>query len=206
MSLLLIVVSSHFIVNNILEVRSLFAAIHVYVLIVLREMCTQGMIWFWLPASLVIMNDIAAYVCGKFVSSSSILSASGDSQGAMHCRYALWPTPAHQVVSEKDCRRFRRSFLRDCHLRCSSTYFSLSNNFDLLLTRDPRIVGYSLHALQFHDLPSSRPFDQRFLQHSMHSQPRIRMEELPSPWLSHRCYRTHRKSSQLHSQLTSLNH
>ncbi|GAA5952289.1 hypothetical protein JCM21900_000476 [Sporobolomyces salmonicolor] len=42
MSLLLIVVSSHFIVNNILE----------------------GMIWFWIPASLVIMNDVAAYVCG----------------------------------------------------------------------------------------------------------------------------------------------
>ncbi|GJN93591.1 hypothetical protein Rhopal_006648-T1 [Rhodotorula paludigena] len=42
MSLLLIVVSSHFIVDNILE----------------------GMIWFWVPASLVIINDVAAYVCG----------------------------------------------------------------------------------------------------------------------------------------------
>jgi CDP-diglyceride synthetase len=34
---------SHFIVNNILE----------------------GMIWFWLPASLVICNDIFAYIWGE---------------------------------------------------------------------------------------------------------------------------------------------
>ncbi|KAG6811528.1 hypothetical protein H0H92_006961 [Tricholoma furcatifolium] len=42
MSLLLIVVSSHFIINNILE----------------------GLIWFWVPASLVICNDVFAYVWG----------------------------------------------------------------------------------------------------------------------------------------------
>ncbi|TFK54479.1 phosphatidate cytidylyltransferase [Heliocybe sulcata] len=42
MTLLLIVVSSHFIVNNILE----------------------GLIWFWVPASLVICNDVFAYICG----------------------------------------------------------------------------------------------------------------------------------------------
>ncbi|PWN46793.1 hypothetical protein IE53DRAFT_391041 [Violaceomyces palustris] len=42
MSLLLIVFSSHFIVNNILE----------------------GLIWFWIPASLVICNDVFAYICG----------------------------------------------------------------------------------------------------------------------------------------------
>ncbi|OBZ75076.1 putative phosphatidate cytidylyltransferase [Grifola frondosa] len=42
MTLLLIVVSSHFIVNNILE----------------------GMIWFWVPASLVICNDVFAYIWG----------------------------------------------------------------------------------------------------------------------------------------------
>ncbi|KAK4689821.1 phosphatidate cytidylyltransferase, partial [Tremellales sp. Uapishka_1] len=43
MSLLVIVVSSHFIINNILE----------------------GMIWFFIPASLVICNDVMAYICGK---------------------------------------------------------------------------------------------------------------------------------------------
>ncbi|KAI0001345.1 phosphatidate cytidylyltransferase [Russula compacta] len=42
MTLLLIVVSSHFIINNILE----------------------GLIWFFVPASLVICNDVFAYVCG----------------------------------------------------------------------------------------------------------------------------------------------
>ncbi|KAF7315625.1 Phosphatidate cytidylyltransferase [Mycena indigotica] len=42
MSLLIIVLSSHFIVNNILE----------------------GLIWFWVPASLVICNDVFAYVWG----------------------------------------------------------------------------------------------------------------------------------------------
>ncbi|KAF8630638.1 hypothetical protein AX15_002789 [Amanita polypyramis BW_CC] len=42
MSLLLIVVSSHFIINNILE----------------------GLVWFWVPASLVICNDVFAYVWG----------------------------------------------------------------------------------------------------------------------------------------------
>ncbi|KZT10809.1 phosphatidate cytidylyltransferase [Laetiporus sulphureus 93-53] len=42
MTLMFIVVSSHFIVNNILE----------------------GMIWFWVPASLVICNDVFAYIWG----------------------------------------------------------------------------------------------------------------------------------------------
>lgn len=42
MALYLIVVQSHFIMNNIFE----------------------GMIWFFLPAALVITNDIFAYVCG----------------------------------------------------------------------------------------------------------------------------------------------
>lgn len=26
---------------------------------------SQGLIWFWVPAALVIFNDIAAYVCGR---------------------------------------------------------------------------------------------------------------------------------------------
>jgi len=43
MSLLVIVVSSHFIINNILE----------------------GLIWFFVPASLVICNDVMAYICGE---------------------------------------------------------------------------------------------------------------------------------------------
>lgn len=42
MALYLIVVQAHFIMNNIFE----------------------GMIWFFLPVSLVIINDIFAYICG----------------------------------------------------------------------------------------------------------------------------------------------
>ena len=84
MSLLLIVVSSHFIVDNILEVRvpllgvgpppplppsrtdpdlDTFAR-------------AQGMIWFWVPVSLVIMNDVAAYVCGMLFGRHQLIKLS----------------------------------------------------------------------------------------------------------------------------------
>lgn len=42
MVLYLVVVQSHFIMNNVFE----------------------GMIWFFLPVSLVVTNDIFAYICG----------------------------------------------------------------------------------------------------------------------------------------------
>jgi len=54
MSLLLIVVSSHFIVNNILE----------------------GLIWFWVPASLVICNDVFAYVWGVTIGRTPLIKLS----------------------------------------------------------------------------------------------------------------------------------
>ncbi|OAX39987.1 hypothetical protein K503DRAFT_855663 [Rhizopogon vinicolor AM-OR11-026] len=54
MSLLLIVVSGHFIVNNILE----------------------GMIWFWVPASLVICNDTFAYIWGMTVGRTPLIKLS----------------------------------------------------------------------------------------------------------------------------------
>ncbi|KAL8286383.1 hypothetical protein RQP46_004400 [Phenoliferia psychrophenolica] len=54
MSLLLVIVSSHFIVNNILE----------------------GLIWFWIPCSLVVMNDIAAYVCGMLFGRHQLIKLS----------------------------------------------------------------------------------------------------------------------------------
>ncbi|KAJ3515244.1 hypothetical protein NLJ89_g1885 [Agrocybe chaxingu] len=54
MSLLLIVVSSHFIVNSILE----------------------GLIWFWVPASLVICNDIFAYIWGITVGKTPLIRLS----------------------------------------------------------------------------------------------------------------------------------
>ncbi|PWZ01612.1 hypothetical protein BCV70DRAFT_173113 [Testicularia cyperi] len=54
MSLLLIVFSSHFIVNNILE----------------------GLIWFWVPASLVICNDVFAYICGMTFGRTPLIALS----------------------------------------------------------------------------------------------------------------------------------
>ncbi|GAB5586521.1 phosphatidate cytidylyltransferase [Umbelopsis nana] len=54
MALLLVVVQSHFIVNNILE----------------------GMIWFVLPTSLVICNDIFAYICGFFWGRTQLIQLS----------------------------------------------------------------------------------------------------------------------------------
>ncbi|KAI0798466.1 cytidylyltransferase family-domain-containing protein [Irpex lacteus] len=54
MTLLMIVVSSHFIVNNILE----------------------GMIWFWVPASLVICNDIFAYIWGVTIGRTPLIKLS----------------------------------------------------------------------------------------------------------------------------------
>lgn len=54
MSLLLTVYSSHFIVNNILE----------------------GLVWVWLPASLVICNDVFAYICGMMFGRTPLISLS----------------------------------------------------------------------------------------------------------------------------------
>ncbi|KAI0066170.1 hypothetical protein BV25DRAFT_1821061 [Artomyces pyxidatus] len=54
MSLLLIVVSSHFIMNNILE----------------------GLIWFWVPASLVICNDVFAYIWGITIGHTPLIKLS----------------------------------------------------------------------------------------------------------------------------------
>lgn len=53
-TLLIVVVSSHFIVNNILE----------------------GHVWFFIPASLVICNDIMAYVCGKLFGRTPLIKLS----------------------------------------------------------------------------------------------------------------------------------
>ncbi|KAB5592585.1 Phosphatidate cytidylyltransferase [Ceratobasidium theobromae] len=54
MTLLIVVVSSHFIVNNILE----------------------GLIWFWLPASMVICNDVFAYIWGMTFGKTPLIKLS----------------------------------------------------------------------------------------------------------------------------------
>jgi phosphatidate cytidylyltransferase len=66
---------SHFIVNNILE----------------------GLIWFWVPASLVICNDIFAYICGVTMGRTPLIALSPKKTvegfvGALFCTIAfgLW--------------------------------------------------------------------------------------------------------------------
>ncbi|KAI9225958.1 MAG: phosphatidate cytidylyltransferase [Piptocephalis tieghemiana] len=54
MALLLVIVQGHFTMNNILE----------------------GLIWFFLPASLVICNDIFAYICGFFWGKTPLIKLS----------------------------------------------------------------------------------------------------------------------------------
>lgn len=54
MALYLIVVQAHFIMNNVFE----------------------GMIWFFLPVSLVITNDIFAYVCGMLFGRTQLIKLS----------------------------------------------------------------------------------------------------------------------------------
>ncbi|KIY50343.1 phosphatidate cytidylyltransferase [Fistulina hepatica ATCC 64428] len=78
MSLFLIVCSSHFIVNNILE----------------------GLIWFWVPASIVICNDIFAYICGMTLGRTPLIKLSPKKTvegfvGALFCTMIfsiLWGT------------------------------------------------------------------------------------------------------------------
>jgi phosphatidate cytidylyltransferase len=54
MALYLIVVQAHFVMNNIFE----------------------GMIWFFLPAALVIVNDIFAYICGMLFGRTPLIQLS----------------------------------------------------------------------------------------------------------------------------------
>lgn len=54
MALYLIVVQAHFIMNNIFE----------------------GLIWFFLPAALVIVNDIFAYICGVLFGRTQLIKLS----------------------------------------------------------------------------------------------------------------------------------
>ncbi|WVR04510.1 hypothetical protein IAU60_001514 [Kwoniella sp. DSM 27419] len=103
-SLLLIVVSSHFIINNILE----------------------GLVWFFVPASLVICNDVMAYVCGKLFGRTPLIKLSpkktvegfvgafvctllfGLAWGTFFMRFPYMICPARDlgtsVFSQVDCR------------------------------------------------------------------------------------------------------
>ncbi|BGP50843.1 phosphatidate cytidylyltransferase [Rhodotorula kratochvilovae] len=121
MSLFLIVVSSHFIVDNILE----------------------GMIWFWIPASLVIMNDIAAYVCGMLFGRHQLIKLSPKKTvegfvgaffvtivfaylwGTLFMRYNYMICPVRDlstsVFSQVQCEPNSAFVWRDLHLPSSVT-------------------------------------------------------------------------------------
>lgn len=95
---------SHFIVNNILE----------------------GMIWFFVPASLVICNDIFAYICGESRLKQKLLcEGSWESELCLSVspdvgRQNVWKDVVVQVEPQEDRRGFRRSVLLHfdlCRLR-----------------------------------------------------------------------------------------
>jgi hypothetical protein len=90
MSLLLIIVFGQFMVNNILE----------------------GLIWFWVPASLVIMNDVAAYVFGISPPSPSPVNSHFANLSSSP-RYALWQTPVDQTEPQENRRRLHWGLLHD---------------------------------------------------------------------------------------------
>ena len=54
MALYLVVVQAHFVMNNVFE----------------------GLIWFFLPAALVITNDIFAYICGMLFGRTQLIKLS----------------------------------------------------------------------------------------------------------------------------------
>lgn len=77
MALYLIVVQAHFIMNNIFE----------------------GMIWFFLPVSLVIINDIFAYICGITFGKTQLIKLSpkktveGKHRGWRRCGASIIDVP-----------------------------------------------------------------------------------------------------------------
>lgn len=95
---------SHFIVNNILE----------------------GLIWFFVPASLVICNDVMAYICGK----------------------AFGKTPLIKLSPKKTVEGFVGAFICTLIFAYGVSRLALDAG-----CRTDLGVGHVLHAIQLHDLP-----------------------------------------------------
>jgi hypothetical protein len=117
--------TSHFIVNNILEVSAILKTPAVPLLSELQFI--QGMIWFWLPTSLVICNDIMAYVFGERYSPSPDLVSNQSV-----CRDDDGKDATYQVIAEENCGRLCRRFLQ--HTHCGS--YSEFLDIPLLLTAE----------------------------------------------------------------------
>lgn len=55
----------------------------------------------------------------------------------------------------------------------SSLVSWITEELEKLMSFFIHAVEYDFHALQLHDLPSSRPLDKRILEHPVHAQPRL---------------------------------
>lgn len=118
------VAHSHFIVNNILE----------------------GLIWLWLPASVVIMNDVAAYVCGA-------LRSSALSSALIIVRRTGMAFGRHQLIKLSP-KKTVEGFVGAIFATLVFAYVvRRASNCRL---RSPGAVGDDLHALQLYDLPRAR--------------------------------------------------
>ena len=110
---------SHFIVNNILE----------------------GHVWFFVPASLVICNDVMAYVCGKLTDPYS--------PPAHVAGKAFGRTPLIKLSPKKTVEGFVGAFI------CTLLFALLVSISRFSLNRSLRAVGHLFHAIPVHDLPGS---------------------------------------------------
>ena len=126
MSLLLIVMSTHFLVNNILE----------------------GMIWFFLPASLVICNDVFAYVCGMLFGRTPLISLSP--------KKTVEGFVGAFVVTEVFAWFWAALFQRYKYMICPATNLSMTalSNVDcevnpVFLVQHAALPGMAVQALSF---------------------------------------------------------
>lgn len=133
MSILLIVVCSHFMVNSILE----------------------GLIWFWVPASLVICNDVFGYVCGMLWGRTPLISLSP--------------------------KKTREGFMGAWVITVIFGYLwgSLFQKFDYMVCNYPRFAHAVLSRLpadkplQFSGVPCRLSRRERLEQPDMRAQPRV---------------------------------
>lgn len=177
MSLLVVVVSSHFIVNNILEVRSFASS----------------------PSSERLTRACRVSSGSGFLHRSSLRTISRPmfvvrllfrGQEAQQLTDLRTQGCCSDATSSSSSVPRRRS--RDSSARSSSRSFSLSPCVPLssLLVRRElmgRAVGNVLHAVQLHDLPGPGSGDQRPFRHPVRAEPRLCLARVPAARLG--CFR-----------------
>lgn len=78
------------------------------------------MIWFWVPASLVIFNDVAAYVCGSYLAVLTALSSGSDSVS----RSQVWRSDVTNSSSSVPRRPLRVSLELSSSRCCSLSWYA----------------------------------------------------------------------------------